>query len=356
MPKIPVHSLCGTVISTPLQDHQNLSGPKFKIGDAVYGLLDQTRDGCAADFALALESELAFRPKNVTASEGASIPLPALTSWQALFVHGRVLESVRTSGGDGGCDGGGTGRRADSFRVLITNAHENDVGLQAVRLLRSLAMDPLKNAPSATTSGENAGGLTSTTRYRPIWVCTTCSTPREEASLRQEANVDDVLVLNASDADLASSFHSKGLLPVDLVLDCNRHVGNGKTMFQQAHSPIVVKDNGTVLCTNSSCIPSSVEFQSSGKDGDVGGAQADESLTEQIRKRGLISRVVAVRPDGNALQTITDLVESTVIRGRVGKVIDLVEGPSFMNSLIDGSKEKTVKADGMFVIRVNQFE
>ncbi|KAJ6137053.1 hypothetical protein N7497_012305 [Penicillium chrysogenum] len=39
------------------QDHTIPGGPKFKIGDVVLGMLSYTRDGGAADYALATEDE-----------------------------------------------------------------------------------------------------------------------------------------------------------------------------------------------------------------------------------------------------------------------------------------------------------
>jgi hypothetical protein len=54
---IPLHSVYGTVISTPTEDHTIPGGPKFKIGDVVLGMLSYTRDGGAADYALATEDE-----------------------------------------------------------------------------------------------------------------------------------------------------------------------------------------------------------------------------------------------------------------------------------------------------------
>jgi NADPH:quinone reductase-like Zn-dependent oxidoreductase len=84
-PQIPLHSLCGTVISTPRDDDEREEGPKFKIGDIVFGVVSYTRDGGAADYALATESELALKPENITVASAAALALPGLTAWQALF-------------------------------------------------------------------------------------------------------------------------------------------------------------------------------------------------------------------------------------------------------------------------------
>ncbi|KAJ5384801.1 hypothetical protein N7517_002712 [Penicillium concentricum] len=84
-PQIPLHSLCGTVISTPREDDEQEEGPKFKIGDVVFGVISYTRDGGAADYAVATERELALKPDNITVAGAAALALPALTAWQALF-------------------------------------------------------------------------------------------------------------------------------------------------------------------------------------------------------------------------------------------------------------------------------
>ncbi|OQE46620.1 hypothetical protein PENCOP_c001G05887 [Penicillium coprophilum] len=84
-PQIPLHSLCGTVISTPREDDEHEEGPKFKIGDLVFGVVSYTRDGGAADYTVATERELALKPDNITVAGAAALALPALTAWQALF-------------------------------------------------------------------------------------------------------------------------------------------------------------------------------------------------------------------------------------------------------------------------------
>ncbi|KAJ5679043.1 hypothetical protein N7462_007287 [Penicillium macrosclerotiorum] len=89
-PQIPLHSVCGTVISTPTEDHMVPGGPKFKIGDTVFGVMSYTRDGGAADYALATEEELALKPSNIGAQEAAALALPGLTAWQALFRYAEI--------------------------------------------------------------------------------------------------------------------------------------------------------------------------------------------------------------------------------------------------------------------------
>jgi hypothetical protein len=43
IPQIPLHNFCGVVISTPTAHHDRPDGPKFKVGDAVFGLISNNR-------------------------------------------------------------------------------------------------------------------------------------------------------------------------------------------------------------------------------------------------------------------------------------------------------------------------
>jgi NADPH:quinone reductase-like Zn-dependent oxidoreductase len=113
-PQIPLHSICGTVVSTPRDHDAREDGPRFKLGDQVFGLVSYTRDGGAADYTIATENEMALKPDNVTVFEAAAIPLPALTAWQALFRFAGLDPDVPGGLNDDdeefGCGGNGTGR------------------------------------------------------------------------------------------------------------------------------------------------------------------------------------------------------------------------------------------------------
>src|SRR5437773_4347102 len=58
---------------------------KFKAGDEIFAMVDLRRGGCYAEYAIVKESEAARRPQKVTHVGAASVPLVALTAWQALF-------------------------------------------------------------------------------------------------------------------------------------------------------------------------------------------------------------------------------------------------------------------------------
>ena len=68
---------------------------RFKKGDAVYARVDKNRIGTFADFAVVRDGAAALNPINVTFEEAASLPLVALTAWQALVEIGRLGANQR---------------------------------------------------------------------------------------------------------------------------------------------------------------------------------------------------------------------------------------------------------------------
>src|SRR5213592_3964857 len=72
---------------------------RFKKGDAVYARLDKNRIGTFAGFAVVREGAAALKPTNVTFEEAASLPLVALTAWQALVEIGNLGATVFTTVG-----------------------------------------------------------------------------------------------------------------------------------------------------------------------------------------------------------------------------------------------------------------
>jgi NADPH:quinone reductase-like Zn-dependent oxidoreductase len=71
----------------------------FKPGDEVYGFKDgyvgKTYRGAYAEFVVAPEKTLAKKPGNLSHQEAASVPLAALTAWQALLNHGKLKQGQR---------------------------------------------------------------------------------------------------------------------------------------------------------------------------------------------------------------------------------------------------------------------
>jgi NADPH:quinone reductase-like Zn-dependent oxidoreductase len=132
-PRIPAQEGSGVVVGL------GYGTAGISVGDEVYGLIDEYRDGWAAEYVTIEAHSLAPKPTAVDFIEAAAIPQAALTSWQALFDHGH-LESGQTvlihgaGGGVGsmavqlarwvGAHVIGTGRATDRQRVLDLGADD----------------------------------------------------------------------------------------------------------------------------------------------------------------------------------------------------------------------------------------
>jgi NADPH:quinone reductase-like Zn-dependent oxidoreductase len=88
-PVIPGHEVSGTVAALG----SGTTG--FAVGDAVYGLTDWYRDGTLAEYVATEARNLAPKPASLDHVEAAALPMPGLTAWQALFVHGELSEGQR---------------------------------------------------------------------------------------------------------------------------------------------------------------------------------------------------------------------------------------------------------------------
>ena len=97
-PAIPCHDLSGVVAETG----SGVVG--WRPGDEVYGLVAFDRPGAAAEYVTASAADLAAKPSGVGHDEAASVPLGALTAWQALHEHARLQrgQHVLVHGGAGG--------------------------------------------------------------------------------------------------------------------------------------------------------------------------------------------------------------------------------------------------------------
>ena len=62
-----------------------LGGTRFKNSDEVYARSDVARNGAYAEYIVAKQVQVAQKPKLIDHIHAASIPLAALTAWQALF-------------------------------------------------------------------------------------------------------------------------------------------------------------------------------------------------------------------------------------------------------------------------------
>src|SRR5215469_1456459 len=100
LPAIPGHEVSGVVEGVA-------DGVDVSIGDEVYALTSFCRDGAAAEYVAVHAADLALKPKTVDHPQAATVPLSALTVWQAFFDHARLAPGQRVlihgaAGGVGG--------------------------------------------------------------------------------------------------------------------------------------------------------------------------------------------------------------------------------------------------------------
>ncbi|KXF54839.1 NADPH:quinone oxidoreductase [Rhodococcus sp. SC4] len=98
LPLILGNDVAGTVIGVGAQVR------KFKPGDEVYARPDQDRIGTFAERIAVAETDLALKPTTISMEEAGSLPLVALTAWQALVERGNVQpgQKVLIHAGAGG--------------------------------------------------------------------------------------------------------------------------------------------------------------------------------------------------------------------------------------------------------------
>ncbi|VAX44576.1 Zinc-type alcohol dehydrogenase-like protein [Acinetobacter calcoaceticus] len=99
---------------------------QFKAGDEVYAKIDL--NGAFAEYTVVQQSSLALKPKNISIELAASLPLVALTAWQALVEIAKV----------------------QSGQKVLIHAGSGGVGSIAIQLAKSLGA-----IVATTTSGKN---------------------------------------------------------------------------------------------------------------------------------------------------------------------------------------------------------
>jgi NADPH:quinone reductase-like Zn-dependent oxidoreductase len=94
---VPRHEFSGVIAGI---------GPDIRgayIGQEVFGINDWISDGAMAEYCLAPYSAVAPKPRRLSHSEAASVPISALTAWQGLFDRAKLQfgERVLVHGGAG---------------------------------------------------------------------------------------------------------------------------------------------------------------------------------------------------------------------------------------------------------------
>ena len=200
-PTIPSHEVSGTVVGL---------GPDadgVAVREEVYGLIDFDRDGAAAQYVTLPAAHLAARPGSISPVESATLPLAALTAWQALVDHADLKpgEQVLVQGGAGGV-GSYVVQLAASLGGAVTatgRAAQRDfiLGLGAGTFLASDSADA-----DADTAAAGAGPATSTPESGFDVVIDTVGGPVLEASYGMTRRGGRLVTLSAPpDADKAAA-------------------------------------------------------------------------------------------------------------------------------------------------------
>ncbi|KAL4807896.1 hypothetical protein BDV18DRAFT_136348 [Aspergillus unguis] len=133
---IPGNDLSGVVVEAH-------PASRFKPGDEVFGMLAADRPGAWAEYAVALEDEVALKPAQLSWAEAAALPLSGMTAYEALFVHagipvpGKDISSNRELAGQ------------SDKKVLVTGA-AGAVGIYVVQLAHLAGV----HITAATSSNE----------------------------------------------------------------------------------------------------------------------------------------------------------------------------------------------------------
>lgn len=98
MPLILGHDVAGVVADV------GINVKHFKVGDEVYCRPADYHIGGFAEYIAVDEADIAMKPKNISMSEAASLPLVALTVWQAFMEKGNLKkeQKVFIQAGSGG--------------------------------------------------------------------------------------------------------------------------------------------------------------------------------------------------------------------------------------------------------------
>ncbi|MGV1837541.1 NADP-dependent oxidoreductase [Rhizobium rhizogenes] len=111
---------------------------RFKPGDEVYARPDKDRIGTFAEFIAMNEADVAAKPKSLTMEEAASMPLVALTAWQALVERAKLKKGQKVLIHAGS---GGVGAIAIQLAKHIGATVATTTSTANVDLVRSLGAD-----------------------------------------------------------------------------------------------------------------------------------------------------------------------------------------------------------------------
>ncbi len=135
---VPTHEFSGEIVTCG----KNIK--KLSPGQQVYGMNDWYQEGALAEYVVAPATSVALKPKTLSHEQAATVPIGALTAWQALTTHGNLKPRKR---------------------VLI-HGGAGSVGLFAVQFAKSLNAHVIATTSAATTNLVTRLGADQTLDYR----------------------------------------------------------------------------------------------------------------------------------------------------------------------------------------------
>ena len=122
---IPGHEVSGVVAAL------GFGTAGLAVGDEVFGLTDQLRDGAAAEYVAVEARNVAPKPRTVDHVHAAALPRAGLTAWQGLFDHGKLSKGqtviIHGAGGAVGSTAVQLARWADAEVIGTGRSHSRSL-------------------------------------------------------------------------------------------------------------------------------------------------------------------------------------------------------------------------------------
>ncbi|SFO50387.1 NADPH:quinone reductase [Bradyrhizobium sp. Ghvi] len=117
---------------------------ELRVGDQVYGVTNPQFVGAYAEYALASGGMVSNKPTSLTHVEAASVPVVAVTAWQALFDHARLKAG----------------------QTVVIHGAAGNVGSYAVQLARDAGLQTVATASTGDVSILRTLGANTVIDYR----------------------------------------------------------------------------------------------------------------------------------------------------------------------------------------------
>ncbi|XP_060571194.1 reticulon-4-interacting protein 1 homolog, mitochondrial-like [Ruditapes philippinarum] len=258
---------------------------RYKPGDEVWGALAPERPGTHAQYCVAGEKEICYKPKSLSHLEAASIPYVALTTWAALCMVGEMTE-----------------KNTPGRRVLI-HGGAGGIGTFAIQLMKSWGAH----------------------------VITTCST--DAIPVVKQCGANDIIDYTTQDV----SDVLRNLDKVDVVLD---PIGGETPSFT-----LDVLRSWSGAKYISLVMPVLPAIDKLGMIGGLAQSLMDFNLNaiKSFTKGGINYRWAFFMPNANALKKITSMVDDGQIQPIIEKVFKLDDLPEAYEKVGKGKgRGKTV--------------